>query len=161
MVVEATVFVVDDDQQRAVPLRACCQRIVDGQDQVLAVLDIGRRVVVVDGEAEWVEVGECRVDPGHRSQRAGRGVVEEAGDLRVAADVENGLPRQAGLAEVAELVVVPQPVVDVGQAQRPWVEGVPAPGAVVGVEVPDEGGVVVQGRHMGRPVIPASGGHPA
>src|SRR5689334_5455230 len=42
---------------------------------------------------------------------------------------------------------------DVGQAQRPGVEGIPAPGDVMSVEVPDEGGLVVQGAHtaVGHP----------
>src|SRR6266516_3475625 len=70
-------------------------------------------------------------------------VLQEAGDLRVAADVENGLPWQAGLAEVAEPLTVSQQVVGIGQAQRPGVEGIPAPGDAVGVQVPGEGGLVV------------------
>ena len=68
MIVEAAVFVVDDDQQRAVPLRTGHQRVVDGQNQVLAVFDVGGRVVIVDREAERVEVGERRVDPRHLLQ---------------------------------------------------------------------------------------------
>src|SRR6266516_2289813 len=160
VIVEASVFVVDDDQQRAFPLRACGQRVVHGQNQVLAVFDVGRGVVVVDGESKWVEVGERRVDPGHRLQRAAGGVFEEAGDLRVDGDVEDGLPRQAGLAEVAEPLMVPQPVMNVGQAQRPWIKRIPAPGDVVDIEVPDKGWLVVEGRHVGRPVIPASSGYP-
>ena len=67
--------------------------------------------------------------------------------------------RQAGLAEVAEPLMVAQAVMNIGEAQRPRVEGIPAPGDVVGVQVTDEGGLVVQRRHIGRPVIPASGRH--
>src|SRR5215472_17195743 len=52
-------------------------------------------------------------------------------------------PRQAGLAEVAELLMVPQPVAGIGQAQCPGVDRVPAPGDVVSLQVPDEGGLVV------------------
>jgi len=77
---------------------------------------------------ERVEIGECRVDPGHRRQRAGRGVAQEAGKLLVDGEVKNGLPRQAVLAEVAEPAVVSEQVVGVGQPQRPRIEGVPAPG---------------------------------
>ena len=64
------------------------------------------------------------VRDGLLQQHAGRGVLEEAGDLRVAGDVENGLPWQAGFAGVAEPVVdLYQRVVDVGQEQCPGVGG--------------------------------------
>jgi hypothetical protein len=65
---------------------------------------------------------------------AAGGVFEEAGDLRVDGDVEDGLPRQAGLAEVAEPLMVPQLVMNVGEAQRPGVKRIPAPGDVVDIE---------------------------
>ena len=47
VIVEAAVFVVDDLQQRAIPLRACGQRVIDGENEVLAVFDVGRGMVDV------------------------------------------------------------------------------------------------------------------
>jgi hypothetical protein len=52
VIVETAVFVIDDDKQRALPLRPPGERVVDGENQVLAVLDVGRGMVVVDREAE-------------------------------------------------------------------------------------------------------------
>ena len=53
------------------------------------------------------------------------------------------------------MVVVSKAVVIVGQAQRGRVEGVPAPGDAVRVEVSNEGRQVVRGRYVGWPVIAA------
>jgi hypothetical protein len=56
VIVEAAIFVVDHDQQRTVPLGAGRERVVDGENEVLAVCDVGWWMVVVDGEAERVEL---------------------------------------------------------------------------------------------------------
>ena len=69
MVVEAAVLVAEDDQERLVPLRARRHRVVDRENEVLAVIDVGGWVVVVLLEAERVEVAEDRVDPRDRRQR--------------------------------------------------------------------------------------------
>ena len=138
VIIEAAVLVIDDDQERTLPDRACRQGVIDGQNEVLAVADVGGRVVIVRAEAERVEGGKGRVDPGHRRQRAARGVVEEACRLCVDPDLELGFPAQAGLAEVAELAVVSCGVAGVGQAQRRGIKPVPAPGNTVRVQVPDE-----------------------
>ena len=114
VVEEASVFVVGDDQQRTLPLRAGRKRIVDSENEVLAILDIGGRVVVIRWEAERVEAGESRVDPGDGRQRAGGGVFEKACCLRVDPDLESGFPAQAGPAEIGELVMVSEGVVRVG-----------------------------------------------
>jgi hypothetical protein len=62
--------------------------------------------------------------------------------------VQSGAPWQAGLAEVAEPLVVAQPVVSIGKAQHARVEAIPAPGNAMRVQVADEGCLVVQGRHI-------------
>jgi len=69
VVEEAAVLVVEDDQERFVPLRAGRQGVVDGEDKVLAVSDVGGGVVVVLLEAEGVEVAPVRVDPRDRGRR--------------------------------------------------------------------------------------------
>ena len=118
-------------------------------------------MVIVRGEAERVEGSEGRVDPGHRRQGTAGGVLEEACCVRVDPEFKLGLPAQAGLAEIAEVVVVSCGVAGVSKAQRRGVKAVPAPGNIVVVQVPDERGFVVDGWQMGRQVIPAAGGAPA
>jgi len=78
VVEEAAVLVVDDDQQRLLPSGPRRERVVDGEHQLLAVLDIGRCVVVVGLKADRVEVAEVRVDPGDRWQPALSRVLDEA-----------------------------------------------------------------------------------
>jgi hypothetical protein len=133
---ETAVLVIEDDQQRFVPLRAGGQRMVDGQHQFLAVLDVGRGVVVVGLEADGVEVAEVRVDPGNRRQRALGGVGQEA--RRVSVDpLDPAFPVQLGRAEEREPVMVAERITGIGEPQGAGgFEGVPAPRDAVGVQVP-------------------------
>jgi len=50
-------------RSETLPLGAARKSVVDGQSEVLAVPDVGGRVVIVRAEAERVEGGEGRVDP--------------------------------------------------------------------------------------------------
>ena len=73
MVEEPAVLVVADDQECRVPLRPSGDCVVDGQDEVLAVGDIRRRVVIVGWYAERVEVAEAgsiQVTAGNRPAAA-------------------------------------------------------------------------------------------
>ena len=108
---EAAVLVVEDDQERLFPLRAGCERVVDGEHELLAVPDVRGRVVVVGLKADRVEVAEVRVDPGDRRQRTMGGVFEKARRFCVDPELEPGPPVQVGLAEEREPVVVAQLVV--------------------------------------------------
>jgi hypothetical protein len=47
VVVEAAVFVVGDHEDRVVPVRALRERVVELEDEALAVADVRRRVVVI------------------------------------------------------------------------------------------------------------------
>ena len=91
MVVEAAVLVAEDDQERLVALRARRHRVVDRENEVLAVIDVGGWVVVVLLEAERVEVAEDRVDPRDRRQRTRSGVFQKACHVRLDPEVQLGL----------------------------------------------------------------------
>jgi hypothetical protein len=58
------VLVVEDDQQRFLPLGAGGQRVVDGEDEFLAVFDVGGGVIVVGLEASSPPMGEHPAAPG-------------------------------------------------------------------------------------------------
>ena len=158
MIEEAAVLVIEDDQKRFLPLRARRHRIVDRQNEVLAILDVGGWVVVVLLEAQWVEVPPTRVDPRDRRQRAAGGVFQKGCRSRRDPPIQFGLPGQVGLGEVREPVVMASAVEPVGQPQAAYVAGVPAPGDAMRVEVPHERRLVVDRWQVVGPVIAASGG---
>ena len=88
-------LVIEDDQQRFLPLGAGGQRVVDGEHELLAVLDVRRGVIVVGLEADGVEVAEVGVDPGDRRQCAPGGVLEEARPWESTL-LDRGFPAQVG-----------------------------------------------------------------
>src|SRR5207302_2030164 len=106
-------------------------------------------------EADGVEVAEVGVDPGDRRERALGGVLEEAGRLGVYPDLKRGFPVQVFRAEKREVVVVSEGVTGVGETQGSDLEGIPAPGNAVGIEVPYERRLVVHRRAVVRQVIAA------
>jgi hypothetical protein len=95
VVVEATVLVVGDDEQRLVPLRAGPERLVHVLDETLPVGDVVRRVVVVGGGPREVEVPG--LDDGERREDAASGVFLEGGVVAVEG--------AGGVAERAEAAV--------------------------------------------------------
>jgi hypothetical protein len=114
MIEEAAVLVVEDDENRLLPLWARRQRVINRKGQVLAIVDIRRRMVVILFEAEWIEVAEARVDPRYLRQRTLGGVLQKASVVCLDAYVQPRLPRQIGLGEVRELAVVAETVELVG-----------------------------------------------
>ncbi len=78
VVVETAPFVVVDDHQRARPLRARAQHVVDLVEEVLAVAHVGVGMVVARDAAALLELGADVVDIGQVGQRAGGDVGGEA-----------------------------------------------------------------------------------
>src|SRR5262249_12566032 len=145
-----------NDQQRSLPVRARGERVVHGEHEVLTVLDVGRYMIVVRWKADRVEVAEVRVDPGDRWQCTPGSVLNEAGRLWVDAALDASLPAQARMAEECEPIMAAESVVAVGETQSARLEGVPAPGDVTGVQVPDERRAVVERWQVERKVIAAA-----
>ena len=104
VIVEATPFVVVDDQQCPAPLRARAQRVVDLVQEGLSVAHVGERMIVVRRAGDFA--AEARVDVGHLRQLARRGIDEEAREGladRHEARAEQGCQRQ-----VVEVVAAAQ-----------------------------------------------------
>jgi hypothetical protein len=131
--------------------------VVDGEHELLAVLDVRRYVIVVGLEAGGVVVAEVRVDPGDRRQRAPGGVLEETRRLGVD-PLEPSFPVQVGPAEEREPVVMTERVASVGETQGASFEGIPAPRDAVRVQMPHERRLVIQRGEVARQVIAAARG---
>ena len=104
VVVESAVLVVSDHEQRALPLRAGAERLVDLLEQQLALGDVVRRVVVVRGGGGHVEV--ARLDHNVVGQFPGRGVGLE---VRVVVEEVVGVLGQAHVGveeERGEVLIV-------------------------------------------------------
>lgn len=99
---------------------------------------------------------KVRVDPRDRGQSTVRGVLEEA--RRILIEVQQAsaacLEHELELLQVGEVFAVSHPVLDIGQAERSDVVGIPAPRDTSRVKVPNER-ILAMDRHFQIVAAPA------